>query len=341
MSRRSLLTASAVAAGLAAAGAGAAVVGRRRWESAPDPTKGLPLLLPAGEERTVVAPDGTKLAVTTMSPAATGPAGRPIVLVHGWTADARMWAPVARRLVAAGRRVVVYDLRGHGRSTVGAAGTTIAALAEDLRAVLEAVDARDVVLGGHSMGGMTAQLLAIRHPDVVADRVACLVLISTAARRVVPVAAGVVSGVVGSGALAAAMGSPVLGPLLVRGVHGKNVSLVALDATRATVQTTPSEVRSGFMRAMADMDLTPELPAIRVPTLVVSGSRDYLALPVRSREIAGLIPGARLEVVNGAGHQLPFERPDTLAAILLAAPDPPPDVPEGSEGAPDPVGDPR
>jgi non-heme chloroperoxidase len=307
---------SALLVAAVSAGAGA-VVSRRRWSRADDPTEGRPLGLPAGSEHRVRTGDGTALAVLDMGDA-TQP---PIVLAHGWTADRRVWAAVARRLMAEGRRVVVYDQRGHGASTIGWDGMTIEALADDLRAVLEAVDAHDSVIGGHSMGGMGAQMFALRHPDVLAERVKALVLISTAAAHVSSsqLAARATGRLMGSPAVQRAMASDTVGPFLVRGSHGRRVSLTALDATRGSWLGTRPEVRAGFLPALAHLDLTTRLPAVKIPTVVVTGSRDTLLPARRSRQIASLIPGARLEVLPGAGHQLPFETPERLAAILAAA----------------------
>jgi non-heme chloroperoxidase len=297
--------------------AGGIVVSRRRWGRADDPTGGRPLELPPGAEQRVRTGDGAALAVLDMGDR-TQP---PIVLAHGWTADRRVWAAVARRLVGEGRRVVVYDQRGHGASTLGWDGMTVEALGDDLCAVLEAVDARAAVIGGHSMGGMGAQLFALRHPDVLAQRVQGLVLISTAAAHVSSseAAARATGLLMGSPAVQRAMASDAIGPFLVRSSHGRGVSLTALDATRRTWLGTKPEVRAGFLPALAGLDLTALLPTVTIPTVVVTGSRDTLLPSRRSRQIVRLVPGARLEVIPGAGHQLPFEAPDRLAAILAAA----------------------
>ena len=83
-------------------------------------------------------------------------AGRPVVLVHGWTMSHRVWNGTAARL-AAGRRVVLPDLRGHGDSDKPAAGLGPERHAADLAALLEALDLRDVTLVGWSFGGMAAE----------------------------------------------------------------------------------------------------------------------------------------------------------------------------------------
>src|SRR3546814_12470541 len=91
-------------------------------------------------------------------------------LVHCWTGRSSFWATVARRLVLAGHRVVLYDQRGHGLSTPGDLAPSIDAIGNDLHAVRTAVDARDAVLVGHSMGGMTIQFYAALHQSGRASR---------------------------------------------------------------------------------------------------------------------------------------------------------------------------
>jgi pimeloyl-ACP methyl ester carboxylesterase len=324
---------TAAVLGVVAAGAGV-VRARRRWDAADDPTGGAPLQLPLGEELTVRTPDGTKISVLDMGDRSLPP----VVLAHGWTGDRRIWSAVARQLLAAGHRVVVYDQRGHGTSTVGTDGMTIEALSDDMRAVLEEIDAHDVVLAGHSMGGMSAQMLAVRHKDVVAERVASLVLVSTAASRAsfADAFTRVALGVMASSVFHRAMALDAVGPLLVRSSHGKGISLTALDATRATWLATSPEARTGFLRSIAAFDITADLPQVTVPTIVLSGSRDTLLPTARSREIARLIPGARLAVFPGAGHQLPFELPVRLATILADAAPTRAASPAGGP-APDPV----
>ncbi len=315
MKRRTLWLAAAVA------GAGALtavpVLARRRWTRAEDPTGGEPLVLPPGTERAVYSPDGARIAVLDCGP----PSAPAIVAVHGWTADRRVWGPVARRLVDAGRRVVIYDQRGHGASTVGTSGYTLDAIADDLRAVLEGLDLREAVVVGHSMGGIAAETFAVRHKEVLAERVATLVLVATLskylARNKRVLEAGYWS--VTSPLVQRAYGSRRVGPLLVRNSVGKQPVWSHLVATQESFVATPPSVRGGFLRAMAGLDLDDSLSAISVPVIVIAGTRDTLTPYSRNRAIAEAIPGARLETVQGAGHQLEFEAPDRLARILLDA----------------------
>jgi pimeloyl-ACP methyl ester carboxylesterase len=100
------------------------------------------------------------------------PVGAPaLLLVHGWGGDGREWSPHAEAL-ADRFRVVVPDLRGHGRSEVPDEGNTPVEMADDLAALIEALDIGPVVAVGHSMGGQVVNLLAVRHPQLVRSVVA-------------------------------------------------------------------------------------------------------------------------------------------------------------------------
>ncbi|MCI3278388.1 alpha/beta fold hydrolase [Streptomyces cylindrosporus] len=101
-----------------------------------------------------------------------GPTDSPaLLLVHGWGGDGREWSPHAEAL-ADRFRVIVPDLRGHGRSEVPDEGNTPAEMADDLAALLKAVGCGPVVAVGHSMGGQVVNLLAVRHPGLVRSVVA-------------------------------------------------------------------------------------------------------------------------------------------------------------------------
>ncbi|MBO0732104.1 MAG: alpha/beta fold hydrolase, partial [Acidimicrobiaceae bacterium] len=239
--------------------------------------------------------------------------------VHGWTADHRVWGPVARRLVDAGRRVVLYDQRGHGGSTAGSSGYTMEAIGDDVRAVLEGLDLHDVVLAGHSMGGMAVEGFAVRHKDVLAERVAALVLVSTLSRSVLPNhwAAEARYRMVTSPVTQRAVESRRAAPWLVRGSEGRRPAWSHLVATSESFAATPPGVRGDFVRAMAEFDFGEALAGVSLPVVVIAGTRDTLTPYSANRRIAEAIPGARLETVSGAGHQLVFEAPDRLAEVLL------------------------
>jgi pimeloyl-ACP methyl ester carboxylesterase len=299
-----------VAIGLGAA-AGAAVVAARRADRTPWPE------LTEGERTEVETTDGARLVVDLAGPV-DGPV---VVLAHCWGGDPHNWEVVAARLVEDGHRVLRWYQRGHGPSTVGREGFAIDRFGDDLAEILGRLDLRGVVLAGHSLGGMTAQAFAIRHPDVVAERVAALVLVATSAGGLGATALGRGSGplVKNMARLDRALATPY-GHLLVRNALGRGATPAAVRATRDHFAATPAATRSGIAEAMIAMDYRDGGRSITVPTTVVVGTRDALT-PVRHAEaMAAAIPGARLEVLPGLGHMLPFECPDRLVELIGAAP---------------------
>jgi non-heme chloroperoxidase len=301
-----------VGAGLAASAAVVAITGRR-WRAAEDPCTTTVFDPEGAETFKVQRPDGAVLDGVVVGD------GPSVVLSHCWTGSRATWEPVAARLLAAGQRVVLYDQRGHGASTMGPDAPTVEQLGEDLAAVLEAVDARNAVLAGHSMGGMAIQALAVARPDVVAERVSALVLAGTAGFGV---AAGPLAGAVrfatGNRSIERLMAGR-LGPALTRGTVGRNPRQAHLEATRDAFLSLPTDVRRQFLIALQSMDFRTGLASVAVPTTVVIGSRDLLTPPRLSRALAAAIPGAHLVEVPGAGHMLPYEEPDRLAEIILSA----------------------
>ena len=308
----------AVAGGaLVAAGVAAAVLARRRSATAPETPWPA---LPEGRSTVVRTPDGADLALSVAGP----DDGPTVVLAHCWGGLRTFWAAVAGRLIEDGHRVVVYDQRGHGASTLGDSAASIANLGDDLRAVLDAVDAHDAVLVGHSMGGMTIQSYALEHPDDFRARIRGVVLVATAARTLGrPLPPELVERFLGDGRADWTRRGAV-GRRMVRGAVGQRPQRAHIDLTLEGFAAATGAARAGFLVAMAAMDLRAAGTTIAtVPTRILVGTRDTLT-PVRSaRQLAAGIPGAELEVIPGAGHMLPLEAPERIAAAIeavLAAP---------------------
>ncbi|MHB8439273.1 MAG: alpha/beta fold hydrolase [Acidimicrobiales bacterium] len=312
---------------LVGAGIGTALLSQRaarRWAVNYDPCAGRPLddLSDLGVTvRMLRTPDGAELSVCDARPKEVADLGggeldrAVFVLAHCWTGDRRVWGPVARRLVAGGYRVVSYDHRGHGSSTLGDDHMSLATLAGDLELVLEALELSDVVLAGHSMGGMTIQALSKARGGLSHERVRAAVLVSTASGALIdPIVGRLGPSLIERDGLRSARSSFPLGA---RMFLGATPVAAHLDAIGETFLATPGAVRADMLREFAAMDLTDGLAAITQPVTVVVGSRD-LATPSRhARRMARVARNARLEIVAGAGHMLPFEAPDRLAEILI------------------------
>jgi len=316
--RRTGRAAAMVAGAVVAGGALAKAVERvdAAWQAADGDDPGHDLITPPGRSHTVRTDDGAELAVGVSGP----DDGPTVVLAHCWMGGREVWAPVAHRLVGDGHRVVLYDQRGHGSSTVGTDGMTIPRLGADLRAVLEYIDATDAVLAGHSMGGMTIQSLATHHPEVAAERAKAIVLVATAASTLSqgPRRDALAQRVLGSRVVDRALASR-MGHAWIRGAVGKGPRRSHLVTTRDLVASCPPATRAGWLAAMAAMDLRDGIAGISVPTTVMVGTHDRLTPPHLATQMADAIPGAKLVTLDGKGHMLPLEAADKVADVIKSA----------------------
>jgi non-heme chloroperoxidase len=266
------------------------------------------LVTPVYETATVPSHDGGTIHVVSVG------SGAPIVLSHGVTLSVRTWVRQLETLPAQGFHVVAFDHRGHGGSALGDTGFSVDNLGDDIRSLLERLDLRDALLVGHSMGGIAIQSFLLRHPEVAAERVKGIVLLSTLAR--VPLsgarAAGLRSLIDRLGELlpdsTRVWASPNVGFLLARLGFGRDPKPSHVELVRQMMLECAADTRRESPRALLGLDLTARLPEVRIPTLVIGGSADVITPPAESRRLAALIPGARLEMVPGGGHMLMLER---------------------------------
>ncbi len=238
-----------------------------------------------------------------------GPAGAPVVAFsHSVGSTHRMWDAQADAL-AGQYRVLRYDTRGHGGSPVAAGPTTIEALADDLAGLLDALHVERAHVVGLSLGGMTAQLLAARHPGCVHG----LVLMATAAYMPdgwEARAASVRSQ--GMGAIVDA----VLARWFTPGFKAAHPEMVAPHRERFLAMD--PEGYAACCGAIGGMDLRPSNADITAPTLILAGADDPATPAAMMEEIRGRIPDAELVVLPRAAHILAVERADTVNAHLAA-----------------------
>jgi pimeloyl-ACP methyl ester carboxylesterase len=312
--RRLLLVGVLVAAGAAAVAAAAS----RRRDDEEGRTLGWGEGLTRPDNLVVSTADGAELAVWDLAGAQ---AGAPVVVLpHCWGCSHEIWLPVARRLREQGYRVVLYDQRGHGLSSRGSAPLAVETLAHDLEAVLEATDVRDIVLAGHSMGGMSVMSLATYRPEVLRARAKAAVLVATSATTI---RTGV-----GSPEFASALfASPIVtralltknGHLLVRSVFGTRPVRAHMELTRDTFAACDGSVRGDYAASMAVMNLLEGIAQMELPTTVMVGTRDTLTVPKKADQVVSTIPGSRLVRLKGRGHMLPLEDPGAVTDEIVRA----------------------
>ena len=283
------------------------------WSTNPDTTDGDPLTMPEGTPVEVTAEDG---AVLRGLDCGDGPT---VMLVHCWTGNVGFWAPVARRLVDAGFRVLAVDQRGHGESDRGEAPYRPETLGSDVRRWVEELDPRYAVLSGHSMGGLASIAFSCQHAELATERVKGLVLVATLAAPVKdPRLPDIDVDIPKFLPLADRLMRPTdYGLFGLLGVFGTRPARSQLEAARAGWYGTDPSVRKEAAEMMMDFDLRPELAAIDVPTHVVAGTHDQLTHLPGNEEIAEMILGAEIDVLPGLGHMLPWEAPDQVTEHII------------------------
>lgn len=217
-------------------------------------------------------------------------AGAPLVLVHGLAGSSRWWRhnvpALARRF-----RVHSVDLIGFGASRRGGRFALDEAPAV-LGAWMRQVVGPPAALAGHSMGGLVAAALAADEPGLVSR----LILVNAAAlplgRRYIRHTWGLAG--------------------VLRYARVSLLPVLLADSLRAGPATM---LRAAWQ--ILNADISPRLGAIRAPTLVVWGQHDRLLPLEMGRQIQGRIPGARLAVIAGAGHNPMWERPAAFNAVAL------------------------
>ena len=239
-----------------------------------------------------------------------GREGAPVVAFTGSLGtDLTMWGPQSDRL-GERFRTLRYDTRGHGASPVPPGPYAMDDLGSDLVALLDRLGIERVSLCGLSIGGMVSMWVAAHAPERV-DR---LVLCCTSAQLGPPETWRERAATVraeGVGAIA----ETVLGRWFTAPFAAAHPEVI--ERMRGMLTATSPEGYAGCCEAIAAMDLRPDLPSVRAPTLVVAAEEDPSIPPEHGRRIAELIPGARFEVISPAAHIATIERPDLTTAMIL------------------------
>lgn len=225
----------------------------------------------------------------------------PVILIHGAGGNHLYWPPQVRRLP--NERILAVDLPGHGKST-GVGHHTIEDYAAGILDFMDALQLNRAVLVGHSMGGGIALEVALRWPQ----RVLALALIGSSERlRVSP-------------ELLRRASDPSKAPEAIHTVIEN--SFAARSSTRLKelaeqrMQDVRSSVLYGDFRACEAFEPAGSAAHIFVPTLIVFGAEDRMVPVQGGRSLAEQITGARLEVIENAGHMVMLEQPDRVAGIL-------------------------
>ncbi len=235
----------------------------------------------------------------------------PLLLVHGFQLDRRIWAEVAPRL-GLDRTVVSVDLPGFGQSKTDKM-FTIPTLADHLVAFMDAIHHRRFILAGLSMGGYVALDLAGRY----ADRLAGLVIVDSKAdgdnpdqkanrQRMIDLVRSQ-----GSKAIAKEMLPNMVAPDTLR------IQPHVADQLRQIMEACPAKTIETALAAMRDRpDYNAVLDHLTLPTLILVGEHDVITPPKMASSMANRCKTAEARIIPDAGHMSPMENPAVVARLI-------------------------
>ncbi|NMO16281.1 alpha/beta hydrolase [Pyxidicoccus fallax] len=247
--------------------------------------------------------------------------GKPVVFLSGWALASDMWGYQMVPLSERGLRCIAYDRRGHGQSSDPGRGYDYDTLADDLAAVLDTLDLRDVTLVGHSMSAGEMVRYLTRHGDRRIARVLFLAPANTPFLLKTPD---------NPDGIDAAVFEHLRNNVFLRDYAGwlsqnadpffvPETSAAMKDWVKDMMLRTSMKAVIDCNRAMTTTDFRAELARIQVPALVIHGDKDASApIDLTGRKTAKLIPGAKLKVYEGAPHGLFVTHLDRLNGDLLA-----------------------
>ena len=239
---------------------------------------------------------GERIFYALQDAARAGRGRTPLLLVHGAGENHLVWPAALRRLP--GLTVYTIDLPGHGKSGGNGRGS-VAEYAACVERMLDALKIERAIITGHSMGGAIAQQFGLTFPA----RTSALILIATGARlRVAPQILELTQADL-----------PAAADLISRYEWGPDTPGQMIRLGRQQLLANRPEVIYGDYLACNAFDVMDRLGDIRAPTLVIGGTADQMTPPKYATFLAERIPGARLALVEGAGHMVMLERESEVA----------------------------
>lgn len=233
-----------------------------------------------------------------------------LVLSHSLACSVRMWDPQIEALKAS-YRILAYDTRGHGASGAPKGEYTLEMLADDLKALLEAVGAKNPHYCGLSMGGMIGQSFALKYPGVLKT----LVLADTTSRfppEVLPTWTQRIQVAEEKGM------QPLVQPTLERWFTEafRKSNPGPVEGIAKLIASTPVPGYVGCCHAIPKVNTTARLKEIKAPILVICGDKDPGTPPAMSKEMHENAPGSKLVMIPDAAHLANLEQPAAFTKAL-------------------------
>lgn len=234
------------------------------------------------------------------------PDGVPLVFCNSLGTDLRLWDPLLPYL-SKNYRIIRYDLRGHGLSAGSDRGYDIDELAADSAVLMDQLDLQGAIVVGCSIGGMIAQILAAKRPDLTRALVLCTTApkMGNAAGWDDRIAKVQLSGL-----------DAIANDVMLRWFSPAFVANGQSDVWRMMLTQTSLHGYVGCCHALANADITNTTAALKLPVLAIAGAQDQACLPELVKAMADDLTDVRYHALDGCGHLPSVEAPEKLGTLI-------------------------
>ena len=271
----------------------------------------------SGTERVITSTDGTKISTVAMG---SDTSDKVVVLAHGYAVDMHCWNIIATDLVQRGYKVIAFDQRGHGRSTVGSQGVGSQQMVDDYLAILRDYEVRNGVLVGHSMGGFIAIRALVEQSTAMAQHLRGCLLMATFAgdinrknlqnRVQIPIIkSGIMGKLISNNGISRSFAKSLFGD-----VKDADMINAFIDSFRK------SDLKSlvPILMAFVKENRYAHLSEITMPCTIIVGTKDKTTPPFHTDQLHAGIKNSKLVRVASKGHMLNWEAPDALVQEIIA-----------------------
>lgn len=262
-----------------------------------------------GQEKMIITADGTQLWTIEA-----GKGDKTVVLAHGYGLTSLGWNVITSLLVADGYRVITFDQRGHGKSTIGKDGISSASMASDYKTILDFYNVQNGVLVSHSMGGFVAMKTLLTYPQIQHSQIKSCLLMATFAgdvnrqnfqnRLQIPL--------IKSGILLKLIRNKSIGTAFAKSIVGEDPDNEVIRIFLEIFLAQHHKALVPILNAFAGENYYGQLSKITIPCTVIVGEKDQTTPAFHSQDLAKLIPNAHLSIVPQKGHGLNWEAPERI-----------------------------
>lgn len=231
----------------------------------------------------------------------------PLIFLHGVMASSQIWIPQVDHFKDK-RRIVIFDLRGHGQSDKPHEKYSINQFSDDLYSFMNSLKIEKAIIAGYSMGGMTALRFILDHPEMVEK----LILLDTTPKSSYSFGRRLVFLV---SQLAMSIAYESFMKYYISSVFRRDCPKSEIEKALERVLKNPKHVVRSCFSTIKDFDVLSELGNIQVPTLIIHGGQSFNPLE-QARDMKKHIPNAELVVVEGAGHAMTSETPEAICEAV-------------------------